>query len=163
MFEEQEALVNRAFTQTSPRYEITDTNDKFQVAVDVPGFTSKDIHVNIDNDNRMLSISGSREKTGDDYSFSSKFSQSFSMNPEIDVDHFSANLKDGVLVIEAPKDLKKIEESVRRIPITEAKHATDEVVEEKPVLPEEETKAKVEKIPIEKTKAEGEKIPNETK
>merc|ERR1711907_424211 len=51
----------------------------------------------------------------------SKFSQSFYLDPTVDVDNFTATLKNGVLVVSAPKDLAKLEENVRRIPITPLK------------------------------------------
>merc|ERR1712124_100399 len=50
--------------------------------------------------------------------FSSKFFRSFSLDRTVDVDSFAANLKNGVLTISAPKDPKRLEENVRRIPIT---------------------------------------------
>merc|ERR1712157_219653 len=50
--------------------------------------------------------------------FSSKFFRSFSLDPTVDVDSLAANLKNGVLTISAPQDPKRLEENVRRIPIT---------------------------------------------
>ena len=119
MFEKQQALINRAFTQTSPRYEITSDDDKFEVAIDAPGFKPEDVQVTVEDNGHVLCISGSRENSGDTYSFSSQFSQSFSLGPAVEADKFTANLKDGVLIVTAPKDLKKIEASVRNIPITQ--------------------------------------------
>merc|ERR1712025_270319 len=49
-----------------------------------------------------------------------KFSKSFSLDKTVDVDKFTASLNNGVLVVSAPKDLEKLEENVRRIPITAA-------------------------------------------
>jgi hypothetical protein len=36
----------------------------------------------------------------------------------VDIEQFIAQLNNGVLTITAPKDIKKLKESVRRIPIT---------------------------------------------
>merc|ERR1712125_70096 len=52
--------------------------------------------------------------------FASKFSKAFSLNQTVDVDKFTATLKNGVLTVSAPKDLGKLEENVRRIPVTAA-------------------------------------------
>lgn len=124
----QRALMNRGFIQTSPRYEITDTDEKFQVAVDVPGMKADDIAINFEEDGQVLSISGTRESSSENYRFTSKFSQSFSIDPAVDVDKFTANLENGVLIISAPKDLKRIEANVRSIPITmSAVGSTEEV------------------------------------
>lgn len=110
----------REITQTSPRYEVTDDDEKFQLAIDVPGMTSKDITIAIEDDGKFLTIKGTRESASDTYRFTSKFSQCFSIDPSVEIDKFSANLENGVLVVSAPKDLKKIEERVRTIPISES-------------------------------------------
>ena len=101
----------------SPRFEIKNTEKDIKIALDVPGVNQEDIDVEFDNDSRMLSISGSRESKGDGYLFSSKFSRSFTVDPGVNIDKFTAQLNDGVLVITAPKDIVKNEETVRKIPI----------------------------------------------
>merc|ERR1712164_185890 len=63
-------------------------------------------------------MGGQRVAATESSRFSSKFSQSFYLDPTVDVDKFTATLKNGVLVVSAPKDLGKLEENVRRIPIT---------------------------------------------
>ena len=71
LLQQQRALMRNAFTQTSPRYEITDTDEKFQIAIDVPGLSSEDIHVSVEEDGRILSISGSKEKNEENYHYKS--------------------------------------------------------------------------------------------
>ena len=119
LMEKQQSLLQKAFSYTSPRYEIMNTEDTFQVSVDVPGVKPEDIDVVFENDRSVLSIRGSRSSTNEDesWSFTSQFSQSFSVNPSIDVENLTASLKNGVLVIAAPKDLKQIEENIRKIPV----------------------------------------------
>jgi len=136
LIRESEALMNREFGQLdkqfgrfSPKYEITNTDEKFELAVDVPGVKASDVNVTLENDGQVLAISGERQSKGDNYSYSSKFYQSFSLDPNIIAEKFDANLKDGVLVISAPKEVKKIEASTQSIPITE--HAAEEPKEEK--------------------------------
>lgn len=100
------------------RYEIMSNDDhEFKVAIDVPGMDADDILVTLENDNKVLKVSGSRESKGDGYSFSSKFSQSFNIDPNVNIDKFSAQMDKGVLIIAAPKDLKRLENSTRKIPI----------------------------------------------
>ena len=108
---------------SSPRYEIVNNDEKFQLAVAVPGVKMEDLSVNLEDN--VLTVSGHRgERSGDDstansYSFTSKFSQSFSLSdPSIDLEKFSATLENGVLLVTAPKDMKKLEENIRTIPIT---------------------------------------------
>merc|ERR1711862_676869 len=61
---------------------------------------------------------------GESSRFASKFSKTFSLDQTVDVDKFTATLKNGVLTVSAPKDLGKLEENVRRIPVVAA--AADE-------------------------------------
>lgn len=112
-------LMDREFlTQSYPRYQITDDKDTFKITVEVPGMTQDDVQVSLEDDGKILSIKGSHESKDDSYDMSSRFTQRFSLDPSVDVDGFTANLKDGVLIVTAPKDLKKLEENVRNIPIT---------------------------------------------
>lgn len=56
----ERALIDRmGFKQSSPRYEITNKDTKFEV--DVPGVKLADIHVSVEHDNSILSIAGVRE------------------------------------------------------------------------------------------------------
>lgn len=109
------------FTQgfSSPRYEINEHKDKFEVVVDVPGVNAKDIRVNLDQEGTRLTLSGERESKDDTYEFASKFSQSFSLDSSIEVDKLTADLKNGVLTVSAPKDLSKLEEMTRSIPVND--------------------------------------------
>lgn len=131
MLHEHDKMINEAFSnvptmkdmtnwdvKNQPRYEVITNNDQeFKVALDVPGMDTNDIHISLENENKILKVAGTRESKGDGYFFSSKFSQSFSIDPTVNVDKFSAQLDNGVLVIAAPKDVKKLESSVRKIPI----------------------------------------------
>ena len=117
IFEQQNALVNKAFRQTSPRYEIMDDEKKFQISVDVPGVKLEDIKVSVDESENVLSISGQRASISDSHKFTSKFSQSFSLDPAVDVEKLTASLNHGVLIVSAPKDFKRVEQAIRSIPV----------------------------------------------
>jgi HSP20 family protein len=119
LLERQRSLAQRMFDQTgfsSPRYELLDDDDKFQLSVDVPGVKEEDIDIQLDDG--FLTVKGQRMASTESSRFSSRFSQTFSLDPSVDVEKFSAYLNNGVLTISAPKDMKKLEESIRRIPIT---------------------------------------------
>ena len=129
MLARQRALANRMFQQTdelfhnakfsSPRYELIDDETKFKLSVDVPGVKMEDIDISLEDG--YLSVKGHREVAVDDENskskFSSKFSQTFALDPAVEVDQFSATLDNGVLVVTAPKDMKKLEENIKKIPI----------------------------------------------
>jgi len=108
---------DETFKQLSPRYEIVNNSEQFQIAMDVPGVKMEDVHVSLEEGGKMLNIRGSRRAISDESSFTSQFSQSFSLDPVIDVENIQANLMDGVLTITAPKDMKRLEANVRSIPV----------------------------------------------
>lgn len=108
--------------KSSPKYEITDTDKQVQIVMDVPGVEKDNLDISIQESDYsttpVISISGHRESKDDSSTFSYKFSQSFSLPAEIDVEHLTADLTNGVLTVTAPKDAKRLEASVRKIPIT---------------------------------------------
>jgi HSP20 family molecular chaperone IbpA len=118
MLERQRSLAQRMFDQTgisSPRYELVDDENKFQLSVDVPGVKEEDIEIQLEDG--LLLVKGRRVAATESSRFSSRFSQAFSLDRTVDVDKFTAQLTNGVLTITAPKDIKKLDETVRRIPI----------------------------------------------
>ena len=135
MMDRMDRVMNQQFQSlavSSPKYEIVNNDEMFQLAVAVPGMKMEDLDVKLEDN--VLTVSGKSEskkekKASSDessdvqnqrYSFtSSEFSQSFSLSdPTIDVEHLSAKLENGVLLVSAPKDMKKIEENIRTIPIS---------------------------------------------
>merc|ERR1719437_74509 len=127
-------IAQRMFDQQvgypSNRYHLVDNDEKFQLTVDVPGVKQEDIDIKLDDG--QLTVAGQRLAVSESSRFASKFSQSFYLDPTVDVDKFTATLKNGVLIVSAPKDLSKLEENVRKIPITpledivgESKEQTD--------------------------------------
>jgi HSP20 family protein len=101
-----------------PRYEVVDDDEKFQVAFDVQGVKMEEIHVSLEEGGTALLVSGYREVSDVNYSFRTSFSQSFSLDPSVQVDKLVATVKDGVLVCSVPKDKTKMRETSRLIPIT---------------------------------------------
>ena len=88
--------------------------------VDVPGVKPEDIHVTFENVGSVLSIRGSRSSADSSRSLTSQFSQRFSVDSSVDMEKLTASLANGVLAITAPKDLKQMEENIRKIPGTVA-------------------------------------------
>merc|ERR1712107_222535 len=96
------------------RYELIDNNEKFELKVDVPGIADNDIKI---DDGRLI-VEGERIVSSETSRYASRFSKTFSLDKTVDVDKFTANLTNGVLVVSAPKDVTKLEEKIRRIPIS---------------------------------------------
>lgn len=123
-------LMNRAFSQTSPRYEFHNSENEVKIQMDVPGVKAEDLTVTVEDDGNALHIAGHRELEKEGYSYSSKFSQSFSLDAATQVDKFTANLDNGVLTITAPKDMKRLEASVRKIPVIQSAEDTTKTLKE---------------------------------
>merc|ERR1711982_323609 len=97
------------------RHELVDDDEKFELTVDVPGVKEENIDIKLEDG--MLTVQGKRTASSESSQFTSKFSKTFSLDKTVDVDKMSAALQNGVLTVSAPKDLKKLEENIRRIPV----------------------------------------------
>merc|ERR1712211_198802 len=108
--------------------------------VDVPGVKEEDLDIKIDDG--RITVEGQRMMVSSNEAsrFTSKFSKTFSLDPTVDVYMFTASLNNGVLVVSAPKDSAKLEQNIRRIPITAAASIADDSV----VLEDDTTEAKQE-------------------
>jgi HSP20 family protein len=130
---QQNLLDHMGFQRTSPSFNVQSDDSQFKVLVKVPDVKTDDIHIKLDKEKSMLHISGKTEKVDDSYSFKSTFSHSMYVDPTVHVDDLKADLKDGMLTISAPRDMKQLEQSVQRIPITQAKEtSTPEKVDAMP-------------------------------
>jgi HSP20 family protein len=121
-----ERQANSILRRSSPCYEVTEDETQFQLAVDVPGVKAGDLNIQLEQGGRVLRLSGGRKvRSADGKNASeSKFEKSFTIDRSIDANKITANLADGVLVITAPKDVKKDE--VQKIAVTEHPHKLSE-------------------------------------
>lgn len=99
------------FHRSSPRYEIFDSPEKFEIKIDVPGFSPQDISINLKAGGRMLSVIGSHEEEEEGHALTSKFQQIFTLDPSIMTDGLIADLKDEKLTITAPRKIDRLPES----------------------------------------------------
>ena len=112
---------NAILTRSSPHYEITEDDKKFQIAVDVPGVKKNDMTVQLEHGGRVLKLAGHRNvKKGNSVS-ETKFEQCLSISSNVDVSKLTANLADGVLIVTAPKK-EPVAEDVKMVEITEKPH-----------------------------------------
>ena len=123
LLREQQGLIQQmGFKHSSPRFEIESDENEFKVSVELPAeLKSEDVNVTFEKDKSMLTISGARGESSDTYSYKSTFSQSFYLDPTVDKEKIQADLKEGLLTVSAPRDMKKLEEFRVKVPITESK------------------------------------------
>ena len=92
----------------SPRTNLLESGDRFEVQVEVPGISKDDLNIKIQGN--YLEISGKRSvETPEGYKIhrnergSSTFSRSFTLPNDIDAEKVEAALKDGILYLTLPK------------------------------------------------------------
>lgn len=108
----------------SPWYEITEGESEFKLAVDVPGVKAADMKIKLEQDGRVLRLTGERMIKDGNWTSEIRFEKAFLLDKKIQADKITANLSDGVIVITAPKVLPAIEQKKEiDIPITEFDHA----------------------------------------
>ena len=107
----------------SPRVDISDKKDHFEISAELPGINKDDIHVTLKDGVLTLSAESQQEdKEEKDGKIIrqerryGKFVRSFNLGGEVEEDNISANFKDGVLTLKAPK-LSEPKVSHRRIEI----------------------------------------------
>lgn len=104
--------------RSSPGYEIREDDNKFQLSIDVPGVKAADMKVELEQDGRLLHLSGGRKVEKEGSVTETRFDKRFLIAESVDTSKITANLADGVLVVSAPK--KQIEEEkTTTIAITE--------------------------------------------
>jgi HSP20 family protein len=97
-------------------YNIAEDEKKFQLSFEVPGVKPSNLSVHLEQDGRILRISGVREVKHGDMSYESNFDKAFALDKSVDVEKITANLSEGIMTIDAPKKAK-IESKSIDIPI----------------------------------------------
>jgi HSP20 family protein len=118
IFPNLERPTDSVLVRSSPGYEINETDETYQIAVDVPGVKAGDMSVKLENDGKVLHISGGRKVVKDNTTTETHFEKRFTIGKNVDMEKVTANLADGVLVLSAPK-IEKKEKPVLTIDITE--------------------------------------------
>lgn len=93
---------------TSPRTNLYEEGDVFEIRAEVPGLAKEDLNVQIQGN--YLEINGTRKSDAPDGYKTHKvergtgtFSRSFTMPADVDASKVEATLKDGVLYLKLPK------------------------------------------------------------
>lgn len=90
-----------------PYAEDVSTEDKFQLAIDMPGVTMGDVDVQLDG--HMLIVSGTRN--ADDAVSARTMTKSFALDLDtVDTSNITATLQNGVLFVAAPKTKKAMKQ-----------------------------------------------------
>ncbi|KAL3810835.1 hypothetical protein ACHAXA_007490 [Cyclostephanos tholiformis] len=124
-----------SITRPGNAHGIVQDDKQLKITMDVQGAEASDIHLHLDDDSRVLRISGETKREEGGISVHSRFDRAFSLNRDVDTSMISARMDDGVLTIVAPKyEEGRVKDNVRRIDIVENKKVEgDEAVSDKEV------------------------------
>lgn len=99
----------------SPRFDISEGEAEFKVAIEVPDLTLDDIKVEFNEGSNMIRLAGGRKVDEKGEFYESSFEKHFRIGKHINVDKIEATLENGILAVTLPKDEKFM--NVRTIPI----------------------------------------------
>ena len=93
----------------SPRIEVTENENRFEVSAELPGMDAKDIQVDVRNN--ILTLSGEKKSEKEEKDRQrvicervyGAFNRSFHLPTLVDSDNIKARFKNGVLTLELPK------------------------------------------------------------
>ena len=103
--------------------QITHDDTQHKLVMDLQGASANDIVLHLEEDERMLRISGETKQEDGGISVHSRFDRSFNLDRDVDMSKISAQIDDGVLTIVAPKyELEEVKRNIRRIDIVENKN-----------------------------------------
>lgn len=92
---------NSSVMRSSHALEVSELEDRYEVSLDVPGFTKEDLSVTVNNG--LLTVSGKIENTEGNRRSRSEFVRRVSLGDYCDAENVTATSKDGVLTISIPK------------------------------------------------------------
>jgi len=108
---------------TSPKVNITDDKNSYNLELAAPGLQKKDFKIDVNGN--VLTISAQKEErkeekedkyTRQEYNYSS-FSRSFTLPEEVQQDKIDAIYENGVLKLALPKNEKATQNSHKAIPV----------------------------------------------
>jgi len=95
--------------QCRPATNVMEDENAFRIEMMVPGYTKKDIKINIEKNMLIVSSELQNEKEGDHVTYTRRefvfndFSRSFELPETIDQDGIKADYKNGILTLTLPK------------------------------------------------------------
>jgi HSP20 family protein len=88
---------------SSPGYEINESDEKYEISIDLPGVKASEMTAQLEDGGRVLHISGGRKIVKKGKTSETKFEKRFTLGNNVDTSKLSAHLSNGVLTVSAPK------------------------------------------------------------
>ena len=89
----------KVFTEVIPAVDIVEENEKAVAFFEVPGADSSHIRVEVRNSNLIVEAESSLERNGKPV----LFKRIFGLSDTVDIEHITAQTRDGVLTLTLPK------------------------------------------------------------
>merc|ERR1711976_839987 len=120
--QEYERQLNRLNQHRSfPQYEVRGDDTRMELLVEVPGVRASDISVKLEQEGKVLKISGSRSSKMESGGTRSEFEQVFNIDTNtVNVAKLEARLSNGLLTVSVPKIHRQVGERDRTIPVIES-------------------------------------------
>ena len=119
-----QATQSQTGTFFAPRVDIREAGDHYQITAELPGVDKKDIHIHVKDGVLTLEAETSQEdeeKKGGKVIRQErrygKLMRSFNLGADVEESDIKASFEDGVLTLEAPKIVEKVQER-RRIDVS---------------------------------------------
>jgi HSP20 family protein len=105
-----------------PNVDFKETSDKYQIVAEMPGIDRNNIKIDLDEDRRMLTLSGEqkeeKEQKDERYHFRERtygsFRRTFRLPDNVKMDQIKATMNHGLLSIDLPKSEVKTETKRKR-------------------------------------------------
>ena len=95
---------------TAPAVNVIENETDYKIEVAAPGMTKEDFNIHLADDNQLVITMEKKNESKNDKSkylrrefSSSKFQQALVLPEDVEKDHISASVNDGVLTIDLPK------------------------------------------------------------
>jgi len=109
-FKELDNLSDGWLTRTTtPRVDVAETKESYQLTAELPGFKKDDVTVQIQEGVLQLTATAENTETKDEVQWllrerrNQTFQRSFRLPRDVDADTISAEFRDGLLVLTLPK------------------------------------------------------------
>lgn len=99
-------------TGSWPKVDVVETDRAYTIKADLPGLDKKDVTISVENNVLTLTGEKKNEASSDNKLYRycersyGKFSRSFSLSEEVNVDEIVATMNNGVLALTLPKNEK---------------------------------------------------------
>lgn len=110
IFADDEKKATRQFT---PRVDIAENKDNYEIHIAVPGMKKEDFHLELKDHNLVISGERKWKEESKDKNFHrvetqyGSFQRSFNLPDNVNTEKIIASYNDGILEIDIPKDAKK--------------------------------------------------------